>query len=194
MIFLSACPSACTFTGITVFSTCLAAFLYCDFPFNIFFYAFCDGIVYHSFCVYLHRYSCLPVLLCVSSPVFLCTCPSACIFTAIPVYLSFCVYLHRYSCLPILLRVSSPVFLSTCPSACSFVVILFTRLSACFFAVFLSTCPSACTRIFTGIPVYRSNSCMLLHRIPVVRRPVLLRLHLLLDFTSIYFTSARLIH
>jgi hypothetical protein len=147
MIFLSACPSACTFAEITVYSTCPAACLYCDFPINISFYAFCD-IVYQSLCVYLHRYSCLPVLLRVSSPVFLSNCPSACICTGIPVYLSFCLYLHRYSCLPVLslpvlqLHSCLPVFLHV--KSCLHVLLHLPSW------VFLSTCP-ALTHVFSSV-------------------------------------------
>jgi hypothetical protein len=77
---LSTSPSACIFTGIPV---------------------------YLSFCVYLHRYSCLPVLVPVHShcsfylsfylflgsvPVYL----SFCLFIrSVPVFLSFCMFPHR---------------------------------------------------------------------------------------------------
>jgi hypothetical protein len=210
MIFLSACPSACTFIGITVFSTCLAAFLYCDFPFNIIFYAFCDGIVYHSFSVYLHRYSCLPVLLCVSSPLFLSTCPSEFIFNGIPVYLSICLFLRS---IPIYLPFF--LFLRSIPIYLPFFLFLrsvHVYICFCLFLRRVPVCLSFCMCLRSG-PVYLSFclssqcSCLPVHLpillpvpsqfpcLPVLLHgPVLLRLHLLLDFSSTYFTSARLIH
>ncbi len=118
MIFLSACPSA--YTSPVFLSSCPCVCSLASITFHLSFCIFCNFPVCSpvhsvillsvSFCVYLYRYSCLPVLLGLSFPVILSTFQSACSFA---------------------------VFLSTCPSACSFAVFMFTCPSACSFTVFL---------------------------------------------------------